>query len=432
MPFLTEVDSRAAIKGSRDPLGFVPVWSRFGREVVGNLSTVSSSARGFTTLLLGYYFAEQVTERHGGDAESTLALFLKFEQLAGYSRFHANRDQDLRGIDRVKAALAKGSKVILASSTDSQILSNQKIYGLWGLYSVASRESGLLEKNELVLTPAAREFVELHYIRALSADGFREGRPIIELLAQRRAEVFLDGRHAGLAGALARLLKPKFSRAERDFYRDRLVYGGDADSTGGKQRQLADLIAESPTDDPFGMSELRAVTKRARRKGAAWQPLAEQLESIDRLETVLVPANAAFAYCLGRNGQEITKIAGDIRRSWGPTLRHLVPAELIPLRSTIAEAFHGDAGADRLLKVASALHAGEYEDVIRLLIEHNAAVMQARSGAGAWIVIGGGRLDVRLRDEAGQLPERTDLPHLWRNTYFINSLKAVQMTLMAS
>jgi hypothetical protein len=432
MPFLTEVDSRAAIKGSRDPLGFVPVWSRFGREVVGNLSTVSSSARGFATLLLGYYFAEQVTERYGDEAEATLALFLKFEQLAGYSRFHVNGDDELRGIDRVKAALAKGSKVVLASSTDSQILSNQKIYGLWGLYSVASRESGLLEKDNLVLTPAAREFVEQHYVQALSADGFRDGRQIIELLAQRRTEIFLDGRHAALASSLARILKPRFSRAEREFYTERLVYGGGSESTAGRQRQLADLMAEAPTKDPFGMSELRAITKRARKKGAAWQPLADQLDSIDRLETLLVPASAAFAYCLGRNGDEIGKVAANIRKCWGPSLKHLAPEPLLGLRPTMADAFHEESGADRLLRIASAFHAGAYEEAIRLLIEHNAAVMRARSGAAPWIVITDQRLDVRLRDEAGQLPERSELPHLWRNTYFINSLKAVQTTLMDS
>ncbi len=98
-PFLTDIDSRAAIKGSRDPLGLVPVWSRFGRHVVGNLSTVSNSTRGFTTLLLGYYFAEVIRERDGSASPSTLDLFLKFEQLAGYARLHVNSDRGFRGID---------------------------------------------------------------------------------------------------------------------------------------------------------------------------------------------------------------------------------------------------------------------------------------------------------------------------------------------
>lgn len=76
--FLTNLDSRAVVKGSRDPLGLVPVWSQFGRDVVGNLTTVTGSVRGFTTTLLGYHFAREVQDRDGGNAESALALFLKF------------------------------------------------------------------------------------------------------------------------------------------------------------------------------------------------------------------------------------------------------------------------------------------------------------------------------------------------------------------
>ncbi len=31
MPFLTALDSRAKIKGSRDPLGIQPIWTRLRR-----------------------------------------------------------------------------------------------------------------------------------------------------------------------------------------------------------------------------------------------------------------------------------------------------------------------------------------------------------------------------------------------------------------
>jgi hypothetical protein len=61
-PFLTDLDSRAAVKGSRDPLGIQQIWTRLGRTVVGNLTTVSNSVRDFTTLLVGYYFTEQLAK----------------------------------------------------------------------------------------------------------------------------------------------------------------------------------------------------------------------------------------------------------------------------------------------------------------------------------------------------------------------------------
>src|SRR5688572_19662809 len=132
MAFLTELDDRAAVRGSRDPLGIVPLWSHFGRHVVGNLTTVTDSVRGFTTTLLGYYFAREIHEREVNRAESTLALFLKFEQLAGYCRYHAKKDGKFRGIDRVKRTVGQ-TVVRLSARAEDQILSNQKVYGLWGL-----------------------------------------------------------------------------------------------------------------------------------------------------------------------------------------------------------------------------------------------------------------------------------------------------------
>src|SRR5437762_9941323 len=105
MPFLTDLDERAKVKGSRDPLGLVPIWSRFGRQVVGNLTTVSNSVRGFTTLLLGLHFAEEIQEMERGEGQSTLDLFLKFEQLAGYARVKTHGDRGVRGLRRVQMRL---------------------------------------------------------------------------------------------------------------------------------------------------------------------------------------------------------------------------------------------------------------------------------------------------------------------------------------
>ena len=90
-PFLTDLDSRAAVKGSRDPLGIQAIWTRLGRHVVGNLTTVSTSVRDFTTLLLGYYFAEKVADVEGPGLD--LATFLKWEQLAAYARAEVNKDK---------------------------------------------------------------------------------------------------------------------------------------------------------------------------------------------------------------------------------------------------------------------------------------------------------------------------------------------------
>src|SRR4051812_13876213 len=99
MFFLTAADTeRLNIRGSRDPLGLVPIWGDFGRKVVENLTGASNSARGFTTLLLGLHFAERVSAGEPDREALRLAAFLKFEQLAGFARFVRNKDAQIRGI----------------------------------------------------------------------------------------------------------------------------------------------------------------------------------------------------------------------------------------------------------------------------------------------------------------------------------------------
>ena len=89
-PFLTLEDPNAKIKGSRDPLGVQPIWAAFGRHVVTNLTTQSSSVRGFTTLLLGRYFAAELVDRGMATREDALDIFLRMEQLSAYVRYVAH------------------------------------------------------------------------------------------------------------------------------------------------------------------------------------------------------------------------------------------------------------------------------------------------------------------------------------------------------
>src|SRR5215207_8406386 len=107
-PFLTLLDPRAKIKGSRDPLGLQILWTKLGRQVVYNLTTVTTSLRGFTVLLLGLYFAERAITESNIPPNQLVELFLKFEQLAAYSRVVAQTahnsdyaEDEIRGIQRV-------------------------------------------------------------------------------------------------------------------------------------------------------------------------------------------------------------------------------------------------------------------------------------------------------------------------------------------
>jgi hypothetical protein len=181
-PFLTDLDSRAAVKGSRDPLGIQPIWTRLGRHVVGNLTTATDTVRGFTTLLLGYYLAERLADDLGSGTE--LSTFLKWEQLAAYARTVGNNDTRFRGTERVQMLLIEGhhARVPLSEDRLYQILGNQKIYGLWGLYTRPARTSGLIKDDPPRLTPAALEFVEKLYLPILEQAASKDVKRLRDIL----------------------------------------------------------------------------------------------------------------------------------------------------------------------------------------------------------------------------------------------------------
>ena len=80
------------------------------------------------------------------------------------------------------------------------------------------------------------------------------------------------------------------------------------------------------------------------------------------------------------------------------------------------------------MHLGHALASGDYAAALSLLIDQNRAVMLARGGAAPWVEIRDSKLHVRFLDEGGgQLPTRAELPSLWTNTYFLDSLRTVAM-----
>ena len=124
--------------------------------------------------MLGYYFAERVAEETG--ASDDVNVFLRWEQLAAYARGGGNNDWVFRGTERTKKNWDESDRIRLATDSGSLILSDQKTYGLWGLYSVPSRSSGLVEGHPTRLTDEARRFVEDNYVTVL--DGKAKGRAV--------------------------------------------------------------------------------------------------------------------------------------------------------------------------------------------------------------------------------------------------------------
>lgn len=420
-PFLTLLDPRAKIKGSRDPLGIQILWTKLGRQVVHNLTTVTTSVRSFSVLLLGLYFAERaVTERHASP-DRFAELFLKFEQLAAYSRvavhFDKNGDyteEEVRGIQRVKKNLVD-KRVRISTDPSWQILANQRTYGLWGLYMVAARNSKLVQDETARLAEKAREFIIEEYDNQKRLSR-QDSEQIIDFLCHERwFEPF--GRDSKLAKKIASVLGG-LSTNEKHTYRRHLVecVGSEMQSNLWKA-----MLAVTQPELPFSMVDLSEIIKYTQTHGQ--DELSGFLSQIQTAERVFAPAAYMFSFMSSRDGQSREKVASEIRRAWGTRLRTVHPL----LFAEVLDRFPGglDVGTyNRLKELGNSLAEGDYRRSLELLIEQNRAVMQARGGL-AWVELRNGTISVSFKEDAGPLPAREDISILWTNSYFLNALKTI-------
>lgn len=393
--FFTEIDPRAAIKGSRDPLGAQAVWAGLGRELIGNLTTVTSSIRNFTTLLVGLQLAERVAEKHLD--RSLEEAFLVWEQLAGYARHCFYDTQSLLGYRKVAARTQRGEATLSADAA-GQILANQKAYGLWGLYTSAARSSGLVAQGTPTrLTDAGRHLVAEYHLPAITRVWGRDLKDLVGVLALDGTRMRIRRSDSRLK-ALATMLGPELTPGEKNAYRAHLVDGGPDDATGGRQHRLAATMRAARSDDPRVLQSV------------ADSEVATRLARITAAESVLAPAAALFGYLLTQEDRRLDEIASDVRHTWGAAL----------------DSVHGDAAevlGGTWSEIAQTLATGLYEASLQLLLRRNRDVMAERGGSAAWATSdGNGRLRVRFRDDTAGLPDGDEVRAMWRNPYFLPSL----------
>lgn len=422
-PFLTAPDTeRLDIRGSRDPLGIAVLWSHVGRHVVGNLTTASASVRGFTSTMLGYHFAEEFAP-HDRDRESfRLKAFLKFEQLCAYARVRYNSDGNLRGIREVRMRLATDRPITISADSAGQILANQKVYGLWGLYSVPSKASVLLT-DALSLSPQAEDFLQREPIRALRKSSSGAQAQIARILNADKSRVEPDGKDEQLFRALAAALSTTYSAADRDFYRRHLVIG----EFGKCRLQPAFAVLMEtllPPGAGFDLDSLKACIAEADR--LKLDELAFRLRNIQHLEAVQVPMALLFAFAQARDGASFETVANEVVACWGAGLRHVNTDALDAMQPEIGEVFGNSSAGALFAEFAHCLKRGDFARALTLVLAHNEFVMRERGGAAPWIVVQNGKLDVRYRDShLDALPAPQELSQAWRNSFYIDPLKAV-------
>jgi len=391
---------------------------------------VSTSVRDFTILLLGYYLAERLAQ--SGDGDGDLAVFLKWEQLAAYARWEINNDRSFRGTERTGKNLQASAKVRLGADQVSQILSNQKIYGLWGLYTVPARSSGLVGGNPTRLTDPGRRLAESVYIPILSKDGFRNADAIARRLAEPRVDLDVRGRDRRLVEAVAKVLQKRLPKVEREVFREHLLLGGPQDRTDGGQAVLAEAFKTTLDDQQWWLTPTRArhLAKVCRGLGDRGDFVAEKLERIRTCELLLAPSVSLYSFLLGSDRQTVSDVAGNVRKQWGRVVGTIKISATESLETELKEAVGNEDAGARWVRIARALADGEYEESLRLLIDQNRYVMKTRNSAAPWIELRDGKLRVRFRDDnAPSLPERDALPDYWIHSYFLDSLRIIASAL---
>lgn len=393
MPFLSLLDDRAKPKGSRDPLGFELVWTHFGRKVIGNLTTITSSLTNFAVALLGFHWTNELHASESDQQQTKLVRedFLRYEQLVGYLRFLAG-DRDILGVIRVSKRLEdQPINIRLGLGPNEQILSDQASYGLWGLYSTALAQTGLVKSESRLPSGLGLELAQI----------MERGLNKKQFLRAMRSERTLT------VDELSRLSQPFQAVIHDTNTQNQLLHalmnGTDPD---GIQRELwrcTQVVFRdegSMTSVPMFIERIKTITNN--------ETLVARLSDIQSIERLLVAANNIFHYCRRKDGEFCDKICEALRDYEYRHVRTDLPLDTLPR-------------GPHLERVRSSLVNHDTAAALQSILELNRAVMELRDGA-PWVEKEpNGTLRVRVKSEVDQLRNQREIESGWDYEYFFSS-----------
>jgi hypothetical protein len=395
MPFITLLDDRARPKGSRDPLGFELVWTHFGRKVVGNLTTITSSLENFTVALLGFHWANELAVNVPKDEKqkTVRGYFLRFEQVAAYLRYQ-QKSKTIMGINRVSQRVRdeRNKYLPIGIESEKQILSDQASYGLWGLYSAAMRDTGLIVGAERDLTEAGMQI-------ALKLESMLDKSAIIKLLQQESvSKQTLEHYSKGFMNAikdpiisqilLESLLAGSGSHMLQIDLWDNTRQLIEKGVLPNKKYELIKLLSETDIS-----SDLRV-----------------ELHRIEKIERVLVALNNIFNYCRTQHGVMFADVIKNIEKQ-------NYDFSYLPEDLNDFEFPHNKMINTALL----AMKSKDYTTVILQVLALNKKVMKQRKGA-PWVdVESGKKINVAMKSETTSLLSIEKLQKNWDYDYFLGS-----------
>ena len=397
-------DDRIKPKGSRDPLGFELVWSHFGRKVVGNLTTITSSLENFSVAMLGFYLTHRLLP-NSTEQKHIMECFLRYEQVTAYLRYAAEH-RGIMGITRVTKRMRGDDALTLGLGKQSQILSDQASYGLWGLYSSAMRSTGLVGGDRRVPT---KEGVELG---ELIANELGEEN-VQRLMSWMEKDQSVD--RATLNDDMAQAYVTAINNPK---VRSQLLEQlGTAGKTTGIQANLwrySQDVLKASIDREAGM-ELPEFVAALVETCSNDEVLRALLTNIQNVERLLVTANMLFRFLRTQDGKSIDKVTEALQESIEnlvqPRLEQPVADMSVPYRESLEQ-------------FRTALIESDIRSALHVLIKQNEEVMQNRGGA-SWVELEGTIIRVRVPSESGDLKGQQYLQEHWDYDYFLGSFKNI-------
>lgn len=394
MPFLSLLDDRAKPKGSRDPLGFELVWTHYGRQIIGNLTTVTSSLNNFAVALLGFRWANEIhTGLPPNEQQSRIReTFLRYEQLAGYLRYLAG-EREIMGITRVTRRIESADfQITLGMAADEQILSDQTSYGLWGLYSTAMRDSGLVKGDIRQTTSIGQQIsglIEEKLDKELLIDLILSNSIVDRRVMKKHADKFLQA---------------MLQNSVQDQLLGILMQGGDNQVLQKEIWLLTRQLAEGDKlhdGVPEFLSSIKSMTGNTM--------LIDRLVGIESIERLLVAANNLFHYCRRKDGEKLSALVKMIEgRYIYSHLSSSLDLSAIPR-------------GESLEKIRAAFMRSDVESAIREVLLLNRDVMAHRDGA-PWVELEpDNTLRVRVPSETVELRSQESLETHWDYEYFVSS-----------
>ena len=399
MAFLSLLDDRAKPKGSRDPLGFELVWTHYGRRVIGNLTTVTSSLNNFAVALLGFKWANELCAHlPAGERQSQIReTFLRYEQLTGYLRYMSGNTA-LMGITRVAKRIQDPSfSISLGLHADEMILIDQASYGMWGLYSSAMRDTGLVRGGERSLTPLGDQLalaIEAKLDKHALLDLMRKGGGLHHDVLQKHAQPFL------------RAIQ---NRSIQSNLVEALMGGSEANRIQQELWQLTRSLREKDKLKVAVPEFIDTIKNKTRNP-----QLKARLIEIEQIERLLVAANNLFHYCRRKDGEKrkdiLTALAG-INYNYA----HLAESQ------SLSNLPH----AQTLEGIRGSLIRGNNRQALIHIFELNKRVMEQRGGA-PWVELEPNqKLRVRVPSETSELLTQKQLITSWNYEYFFTSYLSI-------